>query len=95
MTAALDKSYDYDPLGRLVLARDTNDVILESYLMDGNGRVVQVNRHTSDTVYEKSVIAYDGEQMVSLWTEGTGGGWSQDWQAVWGPSQDELVGQRR
>jgi RHS repeat-associated protein len=29
--------------------------------------------------------------MVSSWTEGTGGGWSQDWQAVWGPSQDELV----
>lgn len=91
VTAALDKSYDYDPLGRLVLARDTNDVILESYLMDGNGRVVQVNRHTSDTVYETSVIAYDGAQMVSSWTEGTGGGWSQDWQAVWGPSQDELV----
>jgi hypothetical protein len=47
VTAALDKSYDYDPLGRLVLARDTNDVILESYLMDGNGRVAAYSINTS------------------------------------------------
>lgn len=41
VTAALDKSYDYDPLGRLVLARDTNDVILESYLWS---RPTEVNQ---------------------------------------------------
>jgi hypothetical protein len=84
VTAAIDQSFEYDPLGRLVLARDTNDVILESYLMDGDGRVVQVNRHTTNTAYETTVMAYEGAQMVSAWTKGAGGSWNHDWQAVWG-----------
>src|SRR5690606_31583219 len=51
--------------------------ILETYLMDGDGRVVRV---TDGGIGSKStVMAYDGEQLVSAWTEGTSG-WSQDWQ---------------
>lgn len=90
VTAALDKEYEYDPLGKLVLARDTNGDLLESYLMTADGRIAQIQRHDAQG-YTASMFAYDGSQMTASFTEGTGGTWTQDWQAVWGPGQDQLL----
>jgi len=84
---AIDKEFVFDPLGRLVLVKVAGEVV-ESLHYDGDGRLARVNRHDSDG-YTPSVFVYEGEQMTSSWTNS--GSWSRDWQAVWGPSQDELL----
>jgi len=87
VTQAIDKEFVFDPLGRLVLVKVAG-VVVESLHYDGDGRLARVNQHDTNG-YTPSVFVYEGEQISSSWTNS--GSWSRDWQAVWGPGQDELL----
>ena len=81
----------FDPLGRLAFVTDLSSNVIESYLYDGQGRLVAVNDHTvTPSDPDPTVFVYDGEQIASAFDE-VGGAWAQKFHAVWGPGQDNLI----
>jgi len=81
---ALGMQLHYDGLDRISHVEDGTGSLLESYLYDGDGRMVSSFDHVANS---EEVIVYDGEQM-SVALDGQG---ASLWQATWGPAQTDQL----